>query len=268
MFLGEYMHSAIKIKEFAQLCGTTKDTLLHYDEIDLLKAQRDNYGRRLYKNEQFFDFEVIQILKTAGTSLSDIKSVFNEKRLDKLEAFFSQKLIDLKEEERLLKLRNKYLIDLIDSIKTIQNSQINKVTFSLFDWECLDFEPLKNISKDLPSPEEYIRFSQKSSRRQVQGPTQIGLAIHSNEFFHSNYQPFAFVKHIRHPANTSLVPVVELISTASMENSRLDLENCRQLMDSERIRIKDPVVVWEIAPFIGPLEHSERYVRLVARRSC
>lgn len=82
------MHSAIKIKEFAQLCGTTKDTLLHYDEIDLLKAQRDNYGRRLYKNEQFFDFEVIQILKTAGISLSDIKSVFNEKRLDKLEAFF------------------------------------------------------------------------------------------------------------------------------------------------------------------------------------
>ena len=61
--------------EFARLCGTTKETLRHNDEVGILKpAEVGENGYRYYTNGQFFDYDLIVTLKEAGCSLAEIKS--------------------------------------------------------------------------------------------------------------------------------------------------------------------------------------------------
>ena len=50
----------LKVGEFARLCHTTKETLLHYDRKGLLQPRYiSENGYRFYSMEQFFDFDMI-----------------------------------------------------------------------------------------------------------------------------------------------------------------------------------------------------------------
>lgn len=72
--MSERSRSAFTTGAFARLCGTTKETLFHYDAIGLLKPKevRPN-GYRAYAPEQFFDFDMVRMLRRAGSSLKEIK---------------------------------------------------------------------------------------------------------------------------------------------------------------------------------------------------
>lgn len=63
--------------EFAKLCATTKETLFHYDETGVLKpAKTGENGYRYYASTQFFDFDLIAMLREAGCSLKEIRAHF------------------------------------------------------------------------------------------------------------------------------------------------------------------------------------------------
>lgn len=60
--------------EFAKVCGVSKHTLFYYDEIGILKPEFVNEkGYRYYSVNQCFTYEIISVLKEAGTSLKEIK---------------------------------------------------------------------------------------------------------------------------------------------------------------------------------------------------
>lgn len=60
--------------EFAKACGISKHTLFYYDEIGILKPEFVNEkGYRFYSINQCFTYEIISVLKEAGTSLKEIK---------------------------------------------------------------------------------------------------------------------------------------------------------------------------------------------------
>lgn len=62
------------VSEFAQLCGTTKDTLIHYDEKGLLKPAMIGQNRyRYYLGKQYHYYRLIKSLQEAGFSLDEIK---------------------------------------------------------------------------------------------------------------------------------------------------------------------------------------------------
>ena len=57
----------LKTGEFARLCHTTKETLFHYDREGILKPRHvSGNGYRRYGLEQFFDFDMISLLKETG----------------------------------------------------------------------------------------------------------------------------------------------------------------------------------------------------------
>ena len=59
---------------FAALCGTTKETLRHYKDIDLLSpAHQGDNGYFYYNVEQFYDFYAISIFRQTGTPLEEIR---------------------------------------------------------------------------------------------------------------------------------------------------------------------------------------------------
>lgn len=90
----------LKISDFAKLCGVTKDTLFHYEDIGILKPETilDN-GYRYYNIQQSFTFEIISILKEAGTPLKEIKWYIEHLDVDHFITLLSDKLKVLKNEQ-------------------------------------------------------------------------------------------------------------------------------------------------------------------------
>jgi DNA-binding transcriptional MerR regulator len=89
--------------EFAAICGVKKDTLLHYDQIGILKPeQTEPNGYRYYSVKQLYTFDLITALKRLGMSLRDIKNYLDARNPD---AFLSL----LKEQQQVLEKERKRL---------------------------------------------------------------------------------------------------------------------------------------------------------------
>ena len=66
----------LKSGEFAELCGTTKNTLIHYDQMGLLKPARvAESGYRLYLASQRYRFLSVRALADSGMPLQEVKRV-------------------------------------------------------------------------------------------------------------------------------------------------------------------------------------------------
>ncbi len=112
--------------EFADICGVKKQTLFHYDDIDLLKPEcKNENGYRFYSVQQAEIFSTIDMLKEIGMSLTEIKDFFQFKT--------SKSAIELlTEKEKLVEmkiLKMKYTQQLIQN----QKRQIEEGMRSDFD---------------------------------------------------------------------------------------------------------------------------------------
>lgn len=71
--------------EFAALCGVTKHTLFHYDEIGIFSpAIRGENGYRYYAPVQIEVFQVISILKELGMPLAEIRAYLDRRSPENL----------------------------------------------------------------------------------------------------------------------------------------------------------------------------------------
>lgn len=73
------MESLFKTGEFADLCQTTKNTLIHYDHVGVLKpTEVGENGYRYYRPNDLFKFKTVRALTDAGFTLQEVRSVFSE----------------------------------------------------------------------------------------------------------------------------------------------------------------------------------------------
>lgn len=117
-----------KTGEFAKLCNTSKDTLIYYDKISLLKpALKDENGYRYYSVHQLYSFDIIEALKEVGTPLNQIKEYIKKRNSASFKDILNEKLADLDKELKRLSMMKKVLINTISSIELSQNVPKNKV---------------------------------------------------------------------------------------------------------------------------------------------
>lgn len=99
--------------EFARLCKTTKATLFHYDQENLLKPKYvSENGYRHYGVEQFFDFDMITMLKETGSSLQEIKTCIHNTDSEGFLSLLEAKRLVIKKERERLAQREQTLRDL------------------------------------------------------------------------------------------------------------------------------------------------------------
>ena len=93
--------------EVAALCGVTKHTLFHYDEIGIFSpAIRGENGYRYYAPAQVEVFQVISVLKELGMPLSEIRAYLDRRSPETLLALLEQEGKALTEKlTRLRRLR-------------------------------------------------------------------------------------------------------------------------------------------------------------------
>lgn len=69
----------MKIGEFVTLLKTTKDTVRHYEELNLLTPSWQN-NKKEYSEKEILDFQVVKELKEYGFTLKDIQLIFSLKQ--------------------------------------------------------------------------------------------------------------------------------------------------------------------------------------------
>jgi len=92
---------AYRVREFAELAGTTVRALHHYDRLGLLKPRRTETGYRLYQFRDLERLEQIAALKFLGIPLKQIKGLLDRSTLDWPEALRLQRRL-LEDKRRLL----------------------------------------------------------------------------------------------------------------------------------------------------------------------
>ncbi len=118
----------LKIGEFAGLCRTTKDTLLHYDRKGLLSpGHRGENGYREYGAEQYFDFDVISLLKEAGCTLEQIRRARESCADGGFMAFLREQVGILRREQRRLEHRISMLSRLVDMAEEASSATFDTV---------------------------------------------------------------------------------------------------------------------------------------------
>lgn len=86
---------------FAALCGTTKETLRHYRDLDLLvPVRRGENGYGYYDAEQFYDFYAIAIFRQTGTPLTEIRRCLQDQSAGGTLALLREQRERLGEERR------------------------------------------------------------------------------------------------------------------------------------------------------------------------
>lgn len=108
----------IRCSKFAELCGTTRDTLLHYESLGLLRPAfvdpQTNY--RYYSATQFNRYASIKALVDAGLSLTSTYDLLEERSMDSMqsaivagERAIAKKIEDLQRSATILSVMQKQL---------------------------------------------------------------------------------------------------------------------------------------------------------------
>ena len=105
--------------EFAYLCGVKKQTLFHYDDIDLLKPEYKNeYGYRYYSVQQAEVFSVIEMLKEIEMSLAEIKDFLHFQTpeetitlLREKEVMMEKKIVKMQRTQEMIQNKKKHIED-------------------------------------------------------------------------------------------------------------------------------------------------------------
>lgn len=149
----------ITANQFAKLCNVSKQTILYYDKMDLLKPKMvTENGYRYYEISQIEVFSVIYALKSVGMSLSEIKEYFDNKDpkqfitlLNREQIAIQQKIEELISLNRVIEKRKQ------TTMQALETDNMLKVTFQFQKEEYIlvsdklasmyDFSTAKKISE-------------------------------------------------------------------------------------------------------------------------
>ncbi|MGG4170036.1 MerR family transcriptional regulator [Rossellomorea vietnamensis] len=68
----------MKIGEFVSMLNTTKDTVRHYEDLQLITPKWNKHFKE-YSEKDVLNFQVVRELKEYGLSLNDIQLIFSLK---------------------------------------------------------------------------------------------------------------------------------------------------------------------------------------------
>jgi DNA-binding transcriptional MerR regulator len=105
----------ITTQAFADLCGTTKRTIIYYDRIGLLEPSSHRGRNRLYQPKQVLTFQKILLLKSFGLTLTEIKNYLHKSKA--LRQLFLRQQSQLEVQKAILEKRIARLKEFSSNLK-------------------------------------------------------------------------------------------------------------------------------------------------------
>jgi len=115
--------------EFARLCGIKRDTLIHYDEIGLLKPEKvGSNGYRYYGINQMMVFDIISAFKEVGTPLEKIRKFLANKDTNSFLEMIKSKQQEIETEIKKLEKTQRFLSETIDITENAMSAELGKIS--------------------------------------------------------------------------------------------------------------------------------------------
>lgn len=149
----------MSISEFAKISGTTRRNLLFYDEIGLFfpDAVGEN-GYRYYTNQQFYTMDTINLLKSVGTPLKEIKEFLQNRNPQKALDLFSKQEKDIVDKIEKLTYYHGILQAYIERINKSVKFALNKPILEQQQTEYYLVSEKFEDAEDLNSAKVYFNF--------------------------------------------------------------------------------------------------------------
>lgn len=136
--------------DFAALCGVTKHTLFHYDEIGVFSPEiTDENGYRYYSHLQYDTFTAIKTLRDLWMPLKDIKNYMDHRSPEKFIELVTEQEKVIDEKIKLLSHLKEMLSEKKNSVqKAISSSSLSVIIDKLEDDEYLFLSENISVTED------------------------------------------------------------------------------------------------------------------------
>lgn len=186
--------------EFAKICGVTKHTLFHYDEIGLLKPEYINAkGYRYYGMQQTYVLDVIHVLKKAGSSLQEIKSFIQNQNTPLLIELFEQKLKALELEQQRIKRMQKLLSGAIEMTKQATDASPEGLHIEQCELEYFIAVQLEQGDGDKEFFRKFIEYRTHCDEQMIDYEFPVWTILRQEHYEAGEYYPDYFGNKIKAP---------------------------------------------------------------------
>lgn len=199
------MHSKIFLTtgEFAKLCNTTKNTLFHYDTIDLLKPVHTNEnGYRFYSIDQFSTFDMISVLQDSGSSLKEIKEFIKHQNADNFLTILADKKKTIKQQQQHLKQLNMSIDYIIQNTKKAMDVTYFEPIIETVEEEhivCTPFLEVHHNEQDYyESISSHIAYCQKY---EINDDLSYGVIYKKEDIFRGYYRESYYYSYLSKKRN-------------------------------------------------------------------
>ena len=130
------------ISEFAKACGTTKDTLYHYEKHELLVPAYDKKNHyRLYSVNDFHHFQFIAHLRRMGFSVSEIKDCLSDRNVTSYREMLSRSQKQCLDQIAALNHRYAIITNSLENVTRFSNIPIETPAVKYVEEEYFFEEP-------------------------------------------------------------------------------------------------------------------------------
>ena len=176
------------VGEFAKLHKFSRQTLIYYDKIGLLKPDYINpeNGYRYYSPEQLEILDLLYTLKEAGVSLKEIKSFMENRSVSQAVDLFSEKVRELErkiQRQKKIKGRLEAKVAELEKAKKVENVDFEKegirVFYEMLKERCIFKEavkePFSSVEIDVTIKNLFENARRKSVEHNYQLITSLPL---------------------------------------------------------------------------------------------
>ncbi|MDY0259218.1 MAG: MerR family transcriptional regulator [Desulfovibrio sp.] len=176
--------------EFARLCRTRKDTLLFYDKEGLLKPRLvSENGYRRYSIGQFYEFDMVTMLKETGSSLKEIRAFMQEPDPAGLLTHLEEKKRLLHRERMRMAAREKMLEATIDFGHEALNARYDVLDLVEMPEERLEMTPVseEDQATEEGSIEIFVKLFEKYEAQGRPVPMPLGVMMEKKKIASRSY---------------------------------------------------------------------------------
>lgn len=245
---------------FAELCGAKKGTLLFYDKEGLLKPKCiSENGYRHYRIDQYFEFELISILKSIGSPLKDIKKYLHNMDGENFLNFLEERYNTVKKELDAMKIRKDMLYDMVTCLN--ESLQFNYDVLMIQHHDEESFEIIDTGAKPSESQEEniqrFIKYNEYIVNQEEQPRYPFGVILNFKDVKQGKYiEKYYFNKkrkctkhsnlHIKHDGMYAVMG-----HKGTDETHKKALQNMISQIESLGMTIKSDIYVYDMMSYIS-----------------
>ncbi|MCL2349671.1 MAG: MerR family transcriptional regulator [Planctomycetaceae bacterium] len=155
------------VNEFAKLARTTRNTLHHYDAIDLLSpvSRSENNNYRYYSIRQLTDINMIRTLQALGMPLSEIKTLKASRTPERAEELFTQLLDKINKKIDVWVCAQKLLFTLRKSVHSVGDVNEDAITIQFLPAEAIVLGDLNDYSRGRNDYNALVSFYHTISKK-------------------------------------------------------------------------------------------------------